>query len=93
MQLNTHTPAWYAEARKGLNVSGQSEHGNCGHAEVIGNGNLVELTSTIEGNTGRLTLTRAEWDQMTAEIKAGRWDHTIQNVVTLDPATPASTTV
>lgn len=37
----------------------------------------VVVTSTIEGNDGRVVFTTDEWDAFIPAVKAGAWDHTI----------------
>jgi Domain of unknown function (DUF397) len=37
----------------------------------------VALTSTIDGNNGRVTYTADEWSTFMADVKSGAWDHTL----------------
>jgi hypothetical protein len=51
-----------------------SANGGCVAAERLRNGD-VEVTSSIEGNTGAVTYTELEWTHLLEDAKAGKWDH------------------
>lgn len=56
-------------------LDGCADHA-CVDAEVRDDGVLV--TSTIDGNNGKVTFTQREWDAfLLAAATSDRWDHTL----------------